>query len=245
MIEIKNVSKTFNSNSRKIKALNELSFRVDDGTIVGFVGANGAGKTTTMRIIMGVTEPDSGEILYNSQPITAENRRRIGYMPSERGLWAKDIILDQLAFLGELHGLSSAESQREVLDLLDELGISEYAKVKLQTLSTGNAQRVQLASALIANPQALILDEPFSGLDPIAVKNMQSTILKMAQRGVSVLFSSHQLELIDELCDQICIIQGGEIKQYGTPAELRAKAGAPPTIEIPTPLSNIFMELIS
>jgi ABC-2 type transport system ATP-binding protein len=245
MIEVRNVSKAFNSDSRTVQALDDVSFVVPDGEIVGFVGANGAGKTTCMRIIVGVLVGDSGEILYNGTPIDAEVRRSIGYMPSERGLWAKDKVFPQLQYLAELHGLTSSDAAQEVEKWLTELDVIQYKDAKLQTLSTGNAQRVQLASALVSRPKMLILDEPFSGLDPIAVMNMSETIRKMTESGVSVLFSSHQLELIDELCDKVLIIQAGKIVQDGTPSELREKAGAPPTVMIPTPLANIFKELIS
>jgi ABC-2 type transport system ATP-binding protein len=240
-ISISGLSKRFEN----VQALDDVAFNIGEGEICGFVGANGAGKTTTMRIIMGVLAGDGGTVLFDGSEITDKERGTIGYMPSERGLYPKMKVGEQLVYLARLHGLSKAEAESEVDKWLKMLNVDVHKNDALKTLSTGNAQRVQLASALVIKPRFLILDEPFSGLDPIAVDAMSETIKHMAKSGVSILFSSHQLELIDELCDHVVIIQGGKIVQDGSPAELRSKAGAPPTVEVPTPLSTIFKELVS
>ena len=240
-IEARDVSKAFGST----QALRDVSLTMEPGVIFGFVGANGAGKTTLMRIIMGVLLSDSGEIIINDRPATREIRRQIGYMPSERGLYAKMKILEQLVYFAEIRGMSKPEARKSASEWIDRLDISQYADKNLETLSTGNQQRVQLAVALIARPRALILDEPFSGLDPIAVKTMSAVIREQAREGLPILFSSHQLELIDQVSTEVAIISHGKIITTGTPAELRKAANAPETIEIPTPLAAIFGDLIA
>ncbi|MCL1805864.1 MAG: ATP-binding cassette domain-containing protein [Clostridiales bacterium] len=241
IIEAKGVSKAFGST----QALSGVSLKLEPGAIFGFVGANGAGKTTLMRIIMGVLLSDGGEILINESPATQDGRRQIGYMPSERGLYAKMKVLEQLVFFAEIRGINKIAARKQAMEWIERLDIAPYADKKLETLSTGNQQRVQLAVALIANPRALILDEPFSGLDPIAVKTMSGVIREKAEEGLSILFSSHQLELVDQVSTEIAIISHGKIIAAGTPAELRKAANAPETIEIPTPLATIFGDLMA
>ena len=240
-IEVRGVSKTFGTKH----ALSNISLTMKPGEIFGFVGANGAGKTTLMRIIMGVLLPDDGEVLIDGQPASQADRRKIGYMPSERGLYAKMKVFEQLVFFAETRGLSKTAAKKQALEWVERLSIMEYADKNLETLSTGNQQRVQLAVALIAKPKALILDEPFSGLDPIAVKTMSDVIREQAKEGVPVLFSSHQLELIDQISTEVAVISRGKIIATGTPKELRKQAKAPETIKIPTPLANIFGDLIA
>ena len=240
-IEAKGVSKAFGST----QALCDVNLTMEPGVIFGFVGANGAGKTTLMRIIMGVLLSDSGEILINGRPATPDDRRQIGYMPSERGLYAKMKILEQLVFFAEIRGMAKAEARKCAGEWIERLDLSKHAEKNLEALSTGNQQRVQLAVALIAKPRALILDEPFSGLDPIAVKTMSDVIREQAKEGLPVLFSSHQLELIDQISTEVAIISHGKIIANGTPADLRKAANVPQTIEIPTPLANIFGDLIA
>ena len=240
-IEIRGLNKMFGS----IQALNDVSLIMEPGVIFGFVGANGAGKTTLMRIIMGVLLSDSGEILINNHPASQVNRRQIGYMPSERGLYAKMKVFEQLVFFAEIRGMEKAEARDSAMEWIERLEIAQYAGKNLETLSTGNQQRVQLAVALIAKPKALILDEPFSGLDPIAVKTMSDVIREQAGKGLPILFSSHQLELIDQVSANVAIISRGKIIATGAPAELRKAAKVPETIEIPTPLATIFGDLIS
>jgi len=218
---------------------------MEPGAIFGFVGAKGAGKTTLMRIIMGVLLADSGDILIDGKPATQDSRRQIGYMPSERGLYAKMNVFEQLVFFAGIRGMHKPTARKQAMEWIERLDITQYANKKLETLSTGNQQRVQLAVALIASPRALILDEPFSGLDPIAVKNMSDVIREQAGKGLPVLFSSHQLELVDQVSTEVAIISHGKIIATGTPAALREAANAPETVEIPTPLASIFGDLIA
>ena len=240
-IEARGISKAFGST----QALSDVSIIMKPGTIFGFVGANGAGKTTLMRIIMGVLLTDYGEVLINGNPPTQSTRRQIGYMPSERGLYAKMKIFEQLVFFAEIRGMKKTEARKQATEWIERLDITAHADKKLEALSTGNQQRVQLAVALIAKPRALILDEPFSGLDPIAVKTMSDVIREQARDGLPILFSSHQLELIDQISTEVAIISHGKIIAKGTPAELRKTANAPETIEIPTPLAHIFGDIIA
>jgi len=240
-IEVRGINKAF---GRK-QALDNVDMTLNPGVIFGFVGANGAGKTTLMRIIMGVLLSDSGEVLVNDRPATAADRRLIGYMPSERGLYAKMKVLEQLIFFAEIRGLKQPAAKKQALEWMERLNIMEYADKNLETLSTGNQQRVQLAVALIANPKALILDEPFAGLDPMAVETMSNVIREQAKRGIPILFSSHQLDLVDQVSTEVAIISYGKIIASGTPAALRKAAKVPATIEIPTPLKNIFGDLIA
>ncbi|GAB3648359.1 ABC transporter ATP-binding protein [Glycomyces tarimensis] len=219
MLEIKNLKKRFGDTI----ALDGVSLSAEPGEVVGFVGANGAGKTTTMRIAMGVLAPDSGEIAYNGAPLGAEHRRRFGYMPSERGLYPKMKTADQVAYFGELHGMSRADAKRSTGELLEQLNLTDRAGDNVQDLSTGNQQRVQLAVSLVHEPELLILDEPFSGLDPIAVDVMGTTLKERAAAGAPVIFSSHQLDLIERLCDSVVIIGSGRIIAAGTVEELKAR----------------------
>lgn len=216
-IEVQNLTKQYGD----VTAVRNASFTVEAGSMTGFLGANGAGKTTTMRMIMGLLEPTGGQVLYDGQPITTENRRTFGYMPEERGLYPKQGILDQLVYLGQLRGMTAAESRSRAIEYLTELGLGDRLKDKLESLSLGNQQRVQIVASILHAPTTLILDEPFSGLDPTAVDTMVSMLNGLRKTGVPILFSSHQLDLVDRLCDRVVIIGGGEIKASGTADELR------------------------
>lgn len=201
--------------------LRDLSFSVAPGQMFGFVGTNGAGKTTTMRIAMGVLATDEGEVRWQGVPANAGIRRRWGYMPEERGLYAKMRILDQLVYFAELHGMSRTDARTSATDWLRTLGVSGTPSDRLETLSLGNQQRVQLAAALVHEPELLILDEPFSGLDPVGVDVMAAALRSRVERGVSVVFSSHQLDLVERLCDAVGIIKDGRMHAVGTVQELR------------------------
>lgn len=229
MLEIRQLTKRFGDNL----ALDGMSFTVGHGEIYGFVGSNGAGKSTTMRIALGVLATDEGEVLLDDTPLNDDSRRRIGYMPEERGLYGKEKILDQLVFLGTLHGMSKDEAQASGTDLLTKLGLGERLNDKLDDLSLGNQQRVQLAASLIHDPDVLILDEPFSGLDPVAVQVMSDMLIERAQRGVPVVFSSHQLDLVQRLCDRVGIVSHGRMVAEGTVEELRSNG--PVRFEVATP----------
>ncbi|AKK10638.1 ABC transporter ATP-binding protein [Corynebacterium uterequi] len=205
------------------RALDAMTFSVREGEIYGFVGSNGAGKSTTMRIALGVLSADAGEVRYGNAPISDDVRRRIGYMPEERGLYPKEKILDQLVFLGKLHGLTAAAAKKSGTALLEQLGLGERLNDKLSELSLGNQQRVQLAAALIHDPELLILDEPFSGLDPVAVSVMSEMLVERARAGVPVMFSSHQLDLVQRLCHRVGIVTKGRMVAEGEVLELRTR----------------------
>lgn len=206
-------------------ALDGISFAVRPGEMFGFVGANGAGKTTTMRIVMGVLQADSGSVSWQGEPLGYDDRQRFGYMPEERGLYQKMRVADQIEYFGRLHGLSVQAAKKATDDLLERLGLTERRRDAVQALSLGNQQRVQLAVALVHDPKVLILDEPFSGLDPIAVDALAEALQERCRGGVPVIFSSHQLELVERLCDSVGIVSAGRMVAAGTVADLRAAEG--------------------
>lgn len=220
-LELDHLTKTYGTGDATVHALTDMTFTVAPGEIYGFVGSNGAGKSTAMRITLGVLAPDSGEARVDGVRINDDIRRTIGYMPEERGLYDKERITDQLIFFGRLHGLTKQAATRNTADLLEQLGLTGRAQSKLQELSLGNQQRVQLAASLIHDPELLILDEPFSGLDPVAVSVMSDLLIAKAAEGVPVLFSSHQLDLVQRLCHRVGIITAGEMRAQGTVADLR------------------------
>ena len=221
MLDIDDLGKSFGD----VRALNGVSLTVRAGQMYGFVGSNGAGKSTTMRIAMGVLAADAGQVRWAGQPVTFATRRRFGYMPEQRGLYPKMRIADQIAYFGQLHGMTAPEATRSAAGLLERLDVKAKPTDALQQLSLGNQQRVQLAVALVHDPQLLILDEPFSGLDPIGVDTMAAVLAERCQAGVAVIFSSHQLELVEQLCDRVAIIVKGEIIAQGTLPELRDRGG--------------------
>jgi ABC-2 type transport system ATP-binding protein len=209
------------------QVLKDVSFAVTSGRMTGFVGANGAGKTTTMRIILGVLAADSGDVTWRGEPLTRRARQGFGYMPEERGLYPKMTVQDQIVYLGQLHGMSRVAAQRNVAALLERLGLSDRAGEKLEKLSLGNQQRAQIAAALVHDPEVLVLDEPFSGLDPLAVDVVVRVLRERAATGAPVLFSSHQLDLVERLCDDLVIIADGAIRAAGRRSELQASYAMP------------------
>ena len=206
-----------------IAAVGDLSFDVRPGEVFGFVGSNGAGKTTTMRIVLGVLDADSGRVLWNGRPIDFETRRRIGYMPEERGLYPKMRVGEQLRYLAQLHGSTAVDAEAATTRWLDRFGLKDRIGDEVQKLSHGNQQRVQLAAALVFDPLMLILDEPFAGLDPEAVDSMSEVLHERAATGTPVVFSSHQLDVVERLCDRVAIIQRGHLVALGTIDELRGQ----------------------
>ena len=206
-------------------ALDGLSLEVPEGEVVGFVGPNGAGKTTAMRIALGVLEADAGEVLWRGEPATREVQRGFGYMPEERGLYPKMRVDRQLRYLAVLHGRDDADAA--ATRWIERLGIAERAEQKVEELSLGNQQRVQLAAALVHDPDMLILDEPFSGLDPIGTDVMSGVLHERADAGAAVIFSSHQLELVERLCDSVAIVNHGRIVAAGRVDDLRSQRSEP------------------
>ncbi|GGN43398.1 ABC transporter ATP-binding protein [Streptomyces kronopolitis] len=217
MLELEELVRDFGSH----RAVSQVSFRVSGGRLTGFVGSNGAGKTTTMRMIMGVLAAHGGDIRWEGAPVTAADRRNFGYMPEERGLYPKQTVLSQLLYLARLRGQSTADARRHLLELLERLGLAEKSQSRLESLSLGNQQRVQIAAALLGSPELLVLDEPFSGLDPHAVDTMAELLREYADAGIPVLFSSHQLDLVERLCDDLVIMATGCVVAKGTADELR------------------------
>jgi ABC-2 type transport system ATP-binding protein len=206
-----------------VVALDGVSLRVDEGTVVGFVGPNGAGKTTAMRIALGVLAADAGEVRWRGRPVDGPARRRFGYIPEERGLYPKMRVLEQLVYLARLHGVDRAAAQARGQEILDALGFADRARDRVENLSLGNQQRVQLAAALVHQPDVLVLDEPFSGLDPVGTDVLVEMLdRERRERGVPIVFSSHQLELVERICDRVAMILDGRIVADGTIDELRA-----------------------
>ncbi|MCX4882363.1 ABC transporter ATP-binding protein [Streptomyces sp. NBC_00847] len=228
-VDIVGIGKRYGGRS----VLRDMTFSLRPGELFGFVGGNGAGKTTTMRIVLGVLAPDAGEVRWHGEPITFESRRRIGYMPEERGLYPKMGVLDQLSHLAELHGLPRRKARAASRYWAGRLGLSERLGDEVGHLSLGNQQRVQLAAALVHDPRLLVLDEPFSGLDPTAVDVMTEALREKAAEGVPVIFSSHQLDLVERICDRVGIISGGRMEACGTIGELRGETAVRLVVDAP------------
>ena len=203
-----------------VVALDGLTFRVPPGQVFGFLGPNGAGKTTTMRAIFGVVRLDEGQVRWNGEPVSEESRRSFGYMPEERGLYPGMPILEQLEYLGRLHDMPAKAAREAARYWLGRLGLAGRESDKLEALSHGNQQRVQLAAALVFDPELLVLDEPFAGLDPGGVDDMSQILTERATAGATVLFSSHQLDLVEHLCTSVAIIYRGRVVAQGGVAEL-------------------------
>jgi ABC-2 type transport system ATP-binding protein len=218
-LEIRDVSKSFGH----VIAVDGLSLAVPRGTVFGLLGPNGAGKTTTIRIIMRITLPDSGSVRLGGVTVDDDVRERIGYLPEERGLYRKMKVVDQLAFLGEVRGLARAEARRRSVRWLERLDLAGKAGAKVEELSKGMQQKVQFAGSVIHDPELVILDEPFSGLDPIATRMFKDEISAMRSRGTTVLFSTHVLPQAEELCDGICLINRGRVVLSGSLDEIRAR----------------------
>jgi len=202
------------------QVLNNVNLQAQSGHALGLLGRNGAGKTTTIRIVMGVFPPDSGKILMDGEPIHRD-RVNIGYLPEERGLYPKKRILEQLLYLAELRGMSAKSAKASAIRWLDRMEMGEYLNKKLDTLSKGNQQKIQLAAALITNPDFVILDEPFSGLDPVNAMMLKDIVKELIADGKIVLFSSHQMNYVEEFCDNIAILNKGQIVISGNIKEIK------------------------
>ena len=218
MLELIDVSRRYGD---KV-ALDRLSLHVAPGEVVGFLGPNGAGKTTAMRAVLGIARPDSGTLLWNGQPLDLAARLRFGYMPEERGLYPTMVVLEQLVYFGRLHGMTRLAARSAAQQWLEVLSLSDVASKRLDSLSLGNQQRVQLAAALLHEPELLVLDEPFSGLDPTGIEALSAVLQQLAGKGTAVVFSSHQLDLVEGLCERVVIINRGRSVLSGSVDELTA-----------------------
>jgi ABC-2 type transport system ATP-binding protein len=223
VLQLRDLTKRFGD----LVALDGVSMTVEPGRMHGFVGRNGAGKTTTMRIALGLSVPDGGTVTWRGSPPTEDERRAFGYMPEERGLYPKMKADEQVAYFGRLSGMPAAEAKAAGVRLLDELGLDDRRSEHVEKLSLGNQQRVQLATALVQGPELLVLDEPFSGLDPVGVDVLAGVLRTQVDRGAAVVFSSHQLELVERLCDVVTIIDGGRVVADGPIRTLRAERSRP------------------
>ena len=217
MLELEGLVRHFG----EVVALDGLSFAVAPGELCGFLGPNGAGKTTAMRCAVGVSAPDAGTVRWDGRPVDLDVRRRTGYMPEERGLYPRMRVHEQLVYLARLHGMSSADAGASATRWIDRLGLGDRRDAAVEELSLGNQQRVQLAAALVHDPQLLVLDEPFSGLDPIAVDVMSDVLRERADAGVAVVFSSHQLDLVEDLCRTVAVVSAGRVVLRGGVAALK------------------------
>jgi ABC-2 type transport system ATP-binding protein len=220
MLSLSDVRKRFGS----VQALDGCTFSVERGRMLGFVGPNGAGKTTTMRVIFGIVRPDGGEVLWDGAAIELETRLRFGYMPEERGLYPRMPVGEQLAYFGRLHGMDATAARAAASAWLKRLGLAEREAAKVEELSHGNQQRAQLAAALVHEPDLLVLDEPFAGLDPVAVQTLADVLRAEADRGACVLFSSHQLELVEDICQEVAVIDHGCVIATGDLDSLRRRS---------------------
>jgi ABC-2 type transport system ATP-binding protein len=203
-----------------VVALDDLSFTVPTGEVFGFLGPNGAGKTTAMRAVFELVALDAGTVRWNGVTITSDDRRRFGYMPEERGLYPGMVVVEQIEYLARLHGVPAAEVHTSAMNWLEKLGVAERATSKLEALSLGNQQRVQLAAALVHEPELLVLDEPLSGLDPVGIDAISAVLVEEAAAGRGVLFSSHQIDLVEDLCQSVAIIDRGRLVASGSVEEL-------------------------
>ncbi len=218
MLEVDAIGKSFGP----VRALDGVSIRVGRGQMVGFLGPNGAGKSTTMRAILGLLALDAGRITWDGRPIDAATRNRIGYMPADRGLYPTMKVREHVAYFAALTGLSDSAADAAAVRWLADVGLDERADSKVQDLSSGNQQRVQLAVALVHDPELLVLDEPFSGLDPLAVASLKEVLVAQVAAGAALLFSSHQLDVVEDLTRDVVIIDRGRVVLSGDVDDLRA-----------------------
>ncbi|MBN2795808.1 MAG: ATP-binding cassette domain-containing protein [Clostridia bacterium] len=247
-LEVQNLKKTFGEK----QVLHGISFEVKSGKALGLLGRNGAGKTTTIRILMDLFESNEGTIHLNEKPFNPRNHQ-IGYLPEERGLYPKKKVIDQLLYLGELRGLEKSNLKKNALYWLERLGVTEYKDKKLETLSKGNQQKVQLASTFLCHPEIVILDEPFSGLDPVNSQILKEIIREQIENNKLVIFSSHQMSYVEEFCEEIALIDQGNVvltgnlnnikKNFGK-NRLVLKLGSHSTLETSDLLNRHFVDLV-
>ena len=220
-IELNSVRKTYG----EFVAVDNLSFRIEQGAVFGLLGPNGAGKTSTIRMMIGITAPDSGEIRMFEQPFQRPQLQRVGYLPEERGLYKKMKVLDQLVFLGELHGLSATVAQQKATEWCQKLEIAEKLQSKVEELSKGMQQKIQFIAALLHDPDFVIMDEPFFGLDPVNASLLKDVMLELKKKGKTILFSTHRMDQVEKLCDSICLINKGKPVLQGELKQIKARYG--------------------
>ena len=218
---VEHINKWFGS----FQAINDLSMDVREGVMFGFVGPNGAGKTTTMRMILDLLRPDAGAITWNGVPVSEVPRREFGYLPEERGLYPRMETQEQLLFLARLSGMSREDALKSLNDWLERFQITAYRHKKIEELSKGNQQKVQFLAAILHNPELLVMDEPFSGLDPVNAAALKEAFLDMRQRGKTIIFSTHQLEQVEEMCEDMLLINKGQAMVQGNVQEIKRQHG--------------------
>jgi ABC-2 type transport system ATP-binding protein len=219
IVELQKVRKVYGT---KV-AVNDISFNIEPGTMFGLLGPNGSGKTSTIRMMIGITVPDSGSISLFGQPFTRKNLHRVGYLPEERGLYKKMKVMDQLIFLGQLHGLNASTASKRAHDWCERLGISASIGKKTEELSKGMQQKIQFISTLLHEPELIIMDEPFSGLDPVNATILQDTLVDLRSQGRTILFSTHRMDQIEKLCDSISLIHNGNLVLSGGMREIKSR----------------------
>jgi ABC-2 type transport system ATP-binding protein len=221
VLQLNDVTKRFG----KFTAVDDLSLTIPEKEIFGFLGANGAGKTTTFRMILGLLDPSEGEILWDGKPINYDSSSKIGYLPEERGLYPKLKVREQLVYLARLKGIAKHDAEKELKEWLERFKIQEYADKKVEELSKGNQQKIQFVAAVLHKPQLLILDEPFSGLDPVNVELLKGAVLELKNAGTTIVFSSHRMEHVEEMCEHLCILQKGRPVVQGNLREIKRSFG--------------------
>lgn len=206
-------------------AVDDITLTLEKGIMFGYLGANGAGKTTTFRMMLGLLEPTAGQVTWNGQPINYSTSSQIGYLPEERGLYPKMTVEDQLIYLAQLRGMKKADAKQSLVYWLEKFEVSHYAKKKVEELSKGNQQKIQVIAAVIHNPSLIILDEPFSGLDPVNVEILKGAVKELRDKGATIIFSSHRMDHVEELCEQLCILDQGKMLLQGSLKEVKRSFG--------------------
>lgn len=220
-LKLEHVTKKFGN----FTAVNDLSLEIPEHAIFGFLGANGAGKTTSFRMILNLIDPTSGTITWKGKPIDYSRTDEIGYLPEERGLYPKLKVQEQIIYLAKLRGMSKQDTQRALKEWLDRFQVPQYLDKKIEELSKGNQQKIQFIASVIHNPKLLILDEPFSGLDPVNVELMKDAVKDLAKEGTSIVFSSHRMDHVEELCEHLCMMQHGKPILHGNLREIKRSFG--------------------
>lgn len=216
-LEVDNISKSYDD----FEAVRNISFSIPQGNLFGLLGPNGAGKTTTMRMILSIILPDSGSIHLFGEPFSEAHKNRIGYLPEERGLYTKMKVIDHLVFLGEMKGMSSTDARKAGNEWLDRLEMSDRSGKKIEELSKGLQQKIQFIGTVIHRPKFVIMDEPFTGLDPVNTRTLKDTILFLKENGTTIVLSTHQMDQAERLCDDICLINRGEVILQGNLAQIK------------------------